>query len=346
MAPDEPIRNVFRPLKFIDQGKGWGLQLGGYLRVSDNLTVGEVEAIAASEKLVVISFVRRFPISTDTLCLINDGILPQHPHASMAVVLNGTGPFDDLAFLSHLPRLRSLGVEGAIDLDPIRYLQDLEELTVQGRNASLRPLQGRERLKVLSIAERIKHHEMIGTCLNLEKLEINGQGLNSLAFLANLNRLRTLSFILGGTRRFEDLPKLQALEELSIWRPRLLEMDDLLPLTQISRLRSLVLNELQCVTSLSWLTNANIQLLELEDMRGLHSYTSLGGLTGLETLIVRQEFSAEHIGQLACLGRLKTLYLYGDFVEVARRAAQAKALGFTIKDITFRSGERPPSEIG
>jgi hypothetical protein len=103
----------------------------------------------------------------------------------------------------------------------------------------------------------------------LERLTINGQNLKSLTFLKPLPSLRSLSFVLGSTRRFADLPDLPRLDGLLIWRTRKLEIDDLLPLNQISSLRRLVLSELSRITSLDWLTNSSLHLLELEKMKGL-----------------------------------------------------------------------------
>lgn len=251
-------------------------------------------------------------MSHATLQLLNDHVLARHPQAGLSETLNGFGAFDDLGFLAQLPRLRSLRVNGnhAIDLRPIRSHGALEHLGVGGLGTSLSPLQGYERLRSFSFGERIKHHETVGTFSNLERLTINGQNLKSLTFLKSLPSLRSLSFVLGGTKRFADLPDLPSLEELSIWRTRKLEMDDLLPLNQIGSLRRLVLSELPRITTLDWLMNSSLHLLELEKMKGLRSYASLAGLPSLKTLILREEVTEGHVVELARLGSLEEIYVY------------------------------------
>jgi len=156
-------------------------------------------------------FTHRFFLSHDSLRLLDDCILSRHPQAYFYVLLNGSGPFDDLEFQQYLPRLRLLGVNGnyAINLEPVRHHGGLERLHIAGRGVSLRPLEKHARLSILSIGERIRHHATIGTCTNLQVLNISGQNLKDLGFLTTLDRLRSLSFMLGGTRRFADLPLLQ-----------------------------------------------------------------------------------------------------------------------------------------
>src|SRR5438552_7875491 len=112
---------------------------GGVLSIYGELDSADAERIGAQAKLELIQFARKFDVSTATLRLLNDRVLAQHPQVSLRETLNGFGAFDDLGFLAHLPRLRSLGIGGnhAIDLRPIRSHGALEHLGVGGLGTSL-----------------------------------------------------------------------------------------------------------------------------------------------------------------------------------------------------------------
>jgi hypothetical protein len=340
------LRNPELRRTLADHGGTWMLLRGGVLNIYGELDRADAERIGAQAKLELIQFGRKFDVSNATLQLVNDPVLAQHPQASLSETLNGFGAFEDLGFLAHLPRLRSLGIGGnhAIDLRPIRSHGALEHLRVGGLGTSLSPLQGYERLRSFAFGERIKHHEAVGTFTNLERLTINGQNLKSLAFLKPLQSLRSLSFVLGGTRRFADLTDLPRLDELSIWRTRKVEIDDLLPLNQINSLRRLVLRELPRITSLDWLTNSSLHVLELEKMKGLRSYASLAGPPSLKTLILRDEVTEAHIVELARLGSLNEVYVYDHYRSELRAAVDARSLPIAIKAISFGQGEVPPSD--
>jgi Leucine-rich repeat (LRR) protein len=189
--------------------------------------------------------------------------------------------------------------------------------------------------------ERLKHVETIASIPNLETLGIVGQRLTDLSFLAPLRRLRSISFRIGGTRNFADLPGFPALEEVSVWRTPKLEIEHLLPVNQIARLKRLVLSELPRITTLDWLTNPFLRLLDLDRLRGLHSYASLEGLPGLETLVLRGKFTADNIAELSRLPNLKTLYVHEYPLKRLRPAVQSEALPFAIRIIDFVQGEFP-----
>jgi hypothetical protein len=353
MTPEKPVDELLRRnpelrLNLTAHGGTWMLLAGGVLNIYGDLDRADAERIGTQAKLTLIQFALQFDISNATLQLLDDPVLARHPQASLREVHNGCGPFDDLEFLAQLPRLRSLNVGGnhAIDLRPIRSHGALEHLGVGGLGTSLMPLQGYERLRSFGFSERVKHHETVGTFTNLEALTINGQSLKSLAFLRPLQRLRSLSFVFGGTRNFGDLPDLSRLEALSIWRTRKLEIEDLLPLNEIKGLQSLVLSELPRITSLDWLTSPSLRLLELENMKGLRSYASLAGLPTLETLILRDKVTASHIGELASLGALKEAYVYEGYLQERQAVVHSASLPFVIKPISFRRGEVPTTEIG
>ena len=326
-----------------DYGGTWMLLSGGVLNIYGNIGREDAERIGANANLGLVQFSRKFSVSTTTLALLNDHVLARHPATSIRTTLNGHGAFDDLRFLNHLPGLRSLSFAGnwAVDLEPVRRHDAIEDLGVGGIGTSLRPLEGRHQLKAFGWSERPKHTETIATFRNLQRLDIGSQSLKSLAFLSVLPRLRSLSFMLGGTRNFADLVDFPALEDLVIWRTRKLEAKDLLPVNEISGLKHFMLAELPRITSLDWLTNPTLQWLELERMRGLQSLTSLEDLPGLETLVLSGTFSFENIAELCRLPKLKTLYVHEYPLKKLKPAVDTDALPFAIRIIDFVPGQFP-----
>jgi hypothetical protein len=109
--------------------------------------------------------------------------------------------------------------------------------------------------------------------------------MRSGVFLKPLERLRSLSFVLGGTRRFADPPDLPRLEMPPIWQTRQLEIENFAPnQSDGPPSKARTPRELPRITSLNWLTNSSVELIELEKMKGLRSYSSLAGVANLKTL--------------------------------------------------------------
>ena len=323
----------------------WMLLAGGVLNIYGNLDRHDGDRIGGNDRLVQIQFARKFEVLDSTLRHINDCVLTQHPQAHLRETFNGHGAFDNLDHLEHLPNLRSLGFLGshAVDLMPVRSHGAIEYLGAGGLGTSLEPLNGQKHLMSFGWYDRLKHTEVIATFPDLERLGIVSQRLKDLSFLAPLQRLRSLSFSLGGTRNFSDLPGFPALEELSIWRTRKLEIEELLPINEIRGLRRLALGELPRITTFDWLTNPSIRLLELERLKGLHPYESLSGLPGLETLVLRDTFTATQIAELALLPALKTLFVHDYPLNKIRPELDPGDLPFAVKLIDFAEGEFPDS---
>lgn len=352
MASDQkPVEALLRAnphfqTQFTDHGDTWMLLRSGVLNIYGNVASHDAKRIGAHEKLELVQTARKFDVSTSTLRLLDEHVLARHPQACLKVNLNGFGAFDDLSFVEYLPSLRSLVFAGgrAIDLRPVRSHRAIEDLGVGGVGTSLRPLHGWRQLRSFGWSERLRHHETIGTLRNLETLRVYSQSLKSLSFLKSLGRLRSLSFVLGGTRHFADLPTFPALAELSIWRTSKLEVEHLFPINQIGGLKRLMLSELPRITTLDWLTNPSLRLLDLDRLRGLHSYTSLEGLPGLETLVLRDRFTAENLAELSRLPNLKTLYVHEYPLNRLRPPVDLESLPFAIRIIDFIQGEFPGSD--
>jgi hypothetical protein len=313
-----------------DFGESWALTTSGVLNVYGDLSSRDVRQIA-DLRVAQIQFARRFPVSRTTLRLINDHILAGHPDANLRETLNGSGAFDDLGFLEHLPLLRSLGFNAFHDVDvsPIRKHVALEVLGIGGHRISLQPLRGYESLTSFGLGEKVKDLESISTFRNLRSISIMSQSLPTLAFLRPLEKLTSLSFGLGGTRNFRELDDLSRLEELSIWRTLKLESEHLHPLNGAHNLRRLHLHELPRILSLDWLTNPTLRTVEIEAMRGLRDYGSLGGLPSLETLIIKNPVEPAALASLRSSRSLKEVRVWQGVLVGLHRAIDLESLPFT-----------------
>jgi hypothetical protein len=319
----------------VDHGATWMLSRGGVLNIYGPLAPEDTRRIGAHERIRLVQLARRFAVPPATLQALDEDVLAPHPDAGLRATLNGHGAFDDLGFLEHLPRLRSLhvGGNGAVDLDPARRFVALTTLGVGAPGTSLEPLRGSETLTRFAFMERVAAVEAIATFANLEELTIGGASPARLAFLAPLPRLRSLAFSLVAPKRFEDLATLAALEEVSIWRAKKLEEAALSPLNGVARLRRVVLSELPRITSLAALTHPMVATIELENMKGLGSYASLAGLLGLETLVVRGTVTPAQLAELDALPRLREVRLFQSYLDALRPALGARPPRFRVTAI-------------
>jgi hypothetical protein len=160
-------------------------------------------------------------------------VFAAHPLADLR--LDGvTGP-QGLALLVDLPSLRGLRVLGDdVDLQPIREHGRIQRLGIGGRRVRLGPLAGVSSITEMWWGAGTRDHRVIAELPQLTDLTISGQTIKGLAFLQSLERLRSLSFAFGGTRDYADLPRLRRLEDLRVWRTRMLKPDDLAPVNRVS----------------------------------------------------------------------------------------------------------------
>jgi hypothetical protein len=319
----------------VDHGGWWMLTVGGVLNIHGPLDLAEVRRIAAHPRVDLIQFAGAFEVPASLLRLLDEHVLASHQGAGLRTTFNGHGAFDDLGFLRHLPRLRSLKISGghALDLQPIVDHVALEHLGLGGDGVSLRPLQGYPSLRTLFFHEEIRGLETIGTLHNLEGLTIGGHSPDSLSYLQPLAKLTSLAFSLVAPKRFEDLCALPALEKLSIRGAKGLEVAAMVPLNRIPRLRQLVLAELPRITDLEWLNNPTLQAIELEGMKGLRSYASLAGLPDLRTLVIKDVVTAAELAELAVVARLEAVHVYQSYLPGLQAAFASAPLPFALREV-------------
>lgn len=293
-------------------GKSWMLTCGGVLNIYGNTPLEELAQALVPADVRQIQFARKFAVSDVTLHAIDATILRPNPTALLRTTFNGHGAFDDLTFLKHLPHLGTLGVGtfNRLDLSPIVEYTQLKDLGLGGYNLNLSPLVGYEPLESFGFGDKVKDYVSISKIPNLKQLAIGGQKLRSLTFLRELAKLERLSFSFGGTTQFEDLPALDTLVELDLWRTRMLEAEHLEPLNRIPRLASLSLRELPRIKTLEWLQSPTLKKLLLEDMRGLRTYDSLINLPHLDALVIKTALTPQQLQSLESLGNVSTIFLY------------------------------------
>lgn len=291
----------------IDYDHYWTLDRGGILNIYGNLEYDDIARITGHRNPIkLIQFARQFQVNEQTLRLLNDIVFYNDKSTRFRETFNGYGAFNDLHFLKYLSNLKCFGF-GAfykIDLSPIRDYVELSDFGIGGYNIPLKPIEGYKHLTSFEFGDKIKDTKIISTFCNLENLGISSQNLKRLDFTFTLEKLKRISFSLGGTTAFEDLTQLKKLEELDIWRTRKLEIEHLSPINKIKSLKVLKLRELPRITDLSWLNNLSIETLVLEDLRGLDSFESLN-CQSLKTLVIKD--SKLEGAKLQSLGKFENI---------------------------------------
>lgn len=163
------------------------------------------------------------------------------------------------------------------------------------------------------MGEKIKDTQIVSSFDNIETLGILSQNLKSIAFAISLKKLKKLSFWGGGTNQFNDLPLIENLEELDIWRTRKLEMEHLIPLNKISNLKTLYLRELPRIENFNWLQHPGLETLVIEELKGLNSFDALANNSNLKTLVIKAVINKEKIASLGALTGIETIQVYKEW---------------------------------
>ena len=167
------------------------------------------------------------------------------------------------------------------DLSDIRYLTNLEKLTVTERKLdSLDWLSSLQYLKELDLSNcRIPASELgiLAGIQSLEKLSLSGCGLSTIADLSGAVNLTYLDLSSNTLRNLEPLTQISGLQELYLQNNAVTALDQLASLTALTKLdisyNSVTdLSPLAACPQLSWLNAGNNQIARLD---GLESITTL-----------------------------------------------------------------------
>ena len=237
------------------------LTVGGVLNIYDDLTEADCKSVLMTNKLRQIQFAKAFNVSDKTFSLINSNFLTLDKKPIFRFVLNGFGAVNDLKCLSQLPNLKSLTVDMFKDnqLDKINQYTQLTTLGLGGNGISIKSITEQKNLEELSLFEKLKDIEIIGSMINLKKIMFSKMTLKNLDFLTNLDNLRELNFMLGSATNYDSLPDIGKIEKLSFTWVRQLTVEHLLPINKMNYLKELKLDTQAHLTDLDWLTKKNVK---------------------------------------------------------------------------------------
>ncbi|HEA31470.1 MAG TPA: hypothetical protein ENH91_16010 [Leeuwenhoekiella sp.] len=130
----------------------------------------------------------------------------------------------NLKVLKELKNLKRLGL-GLLELEDLEILkennfQNLEELIIGGTKTKaidLQYLKNYRDLKSLSLCGHTKNIDVVGKLRNLEVLRLTSIPEVSLKFINNLEKLNSLSFLLGGRENLDEIEE-NEIENLEIIR--------------------------------------------------------------------------------------------------------------------------------
>lgn len=296
----------------------WTLDLAGILNIYGNLTESDLERINNNKtQIILVQFARQFPVNEPTLQLLNDTIFSKDKSTRLRTTFNGHGAFNDLQFLKFLSNLKCFGFSAfyKIDLSPIRDYVELSDFGIGGYNISLVPIEGYKHLTSFGFGDKIKDTKIISTFSNLENLGISSQNLKSLDFILPLKKLKRISFSLGGTVEFNDLSLSKNIEDIDIWRTKKLELEHLVPLNKIQKLKILKLRELPRIGNFDWLQNPSLQTLVIQELKGLKSFDSLKGQKNIKTLVIKDRLDKTKIMSLGNLDNIESIQVYKWYLD-------------------------------
>jgi hypothetical protein len=222
----------------------------------------------------------------------------------------------DLNFLRYFPNLRRLHV-ALYNLEDVTGLSvvahSLQELTFgkTKRTFSLRFLEAMPQLRLLFLVGHKKDVSVVGGLTDLTSLGLSGVTLPDLSLLLPLKALRALQLFLGGTANLSHLPRLPALEDLSLMR--ITKVSDLGVLADLVGLTKLQLDWMRNVASLRSLAGlTRLEDVTLGTMKGLTDLSPVAAAPALRVLMVdgMPQLTAENFRCLVGHPRLKELWLY------------------------------------
>lgn len=202
----------------------------------------------------------------------------------------------DLEFLRHFTFVRRFycDVFELQSLEGLRFLPD--DVTALGlgrtrKRFSLTFLTRFRQLRDLYLEGHSRDFGVIGNLKHLEEVTLRSVSVPSLAPLVGLQKLWWLDMKLGGTRNLEDLRRLHGLKYLELWRIR--GMDNIEPISDLTELQYLFLEDLSLVTSLPRM--AKLQRLRRVDLWGLKRLRDMSPLLDAKSLEELYVYKASHL---------------------------------------------------
>ncbi|TGK20339.1 hypothetical protein [Leptospira stimsonii] len=249
------------PDSTIAHSSNFVLLTNGVLNIYDNLTERDCRSILKSGELSSIQFGRRFEVSDKTFELINRKLLTIAKAPYLRLILNGFDAVDNLDCFAQLPNLKFLLVDMFKNdqLDKINRYLKLKSLRIAGNGISIRPIVEQTELEEISLAEKLKDIEVIGSMKNLKRVSFTKVSLKNLDFLLPLKNLEELHFMLGSAPDCSRLPEIGKIKKLSFTLVPKLTIENLLPINRMKFLKELEFRMQPHLFHLDWLTNKKIK---------------------------------------------------------------------------------------
>ncbi|MCL4672200.1 MAG: hypothetical protein KJZ64_04550 [Sphingomonadaceae bacterium] len=165
-------------------------------------------------------------------------------------------------------------------------------------------------ITIATISGEDVNWEILRTFPNLEELTLHSPSHEQIEFVSNLSRLKRLRITHARPKSLDFLARLQNLEEIIL--EYVSGFSDLLPLSQLSGLRALHIENVRRVSDFSGLSNSpRLAYLSIDGTldwaQPVEDFDFLGSLGSLEYLRIMNVRSPTNPQPLSCLTELKNL---------------------------------------
>ncbi len=169
---------------------------------------------------------------------------------------------------------------------------------------------GQKLITIATISSEDSHWGMLSTFPNLEELTLHSPSNEQISFVSNLWRLKRLRITHARPKNLEFMARLQNLEEVIL--EYVSGFDDLSPLSQLTRLRALHIENVRRVSDFSGLSNSpRLAYLSIDGTldwaQPVEDFDFLGSLESLEYLRLMNVRSPKTAQPLSSIAGLKNL---------------------------------------
>ena len=273
---------------------------------------------------------------------------------------------NDLSFISKMPNLETLELDGNILVSDFNFLSRLTKLKKIVMNASpklsnLSPLKDMKNLEELSIGSSgISDLSPLSGLTSLKKLDLCNSNISDISALKNLTNLTELKLDNNKITNISYISDLANLQELSFINNKV-TVSDLSIFSKFTKLKKLIVNvddnvkNLDAISNLTSLTDLQIAGSKISSLSGLRNLTKLeyvsifnsgsgtnldgnaitsldaiSNLTGLKTLMIIG-FKISDLSPLKNLAKLSTLHIdVADGVDISKLAGLSNLYELTM----------------
>ncbi len=294
----------------------------GGLQIKRKIDEGYVRYLPPAEEVGLITV--KMPLAyvdAATWQIINQTYFRVCPGIALAI---DTADMDTATLadaLSYLPDLKSLSLNmnSAVDLSKLGSVNTLEKLSVSGLKADLHGVGTFKGLKSISVVGSVRNIPEISQLHALERVSFLSVRIDGFTSLHGLERLKDVTIRFGDILSIDGLKQVPSLERLHIVRAKISDPNKLKVLSRLSRLHTLILDQLTDIRQLDFLNGASLKHLMIGELPRLESLAPLKNLPRLETLGVLR-LSDNKVEEIVQIRQLKQLDLpLWDYDRYARK---------------------------